>query len=351
MTTSTRTTPTITRSREKKVENMINDETCIETEPERRPISAPSASTESLPPVDIFINPEKAEAKEAVVEKKMSESKLYFSTSLHMKTVYANLFRMLWYSTLPCVEDSDLTKEFMIKSCEVAGEMIDCKKLFERIPTDSGMCCALNSESALRDSEFLKMVEEMQGKSDDSPKKEKVDAKVGRNNGLRLTLDLHSDTISFGTIAEDFQAFTVFIGGPAEFPVLRERGIQIQPGHEHFLDIQGQTLTSTGIEDLNPEDRRCYFQDEGNLEFYDKYTFSNCKLECGIKVVEKMFNCIPWYLPQMNSSQACDPWTARNFSYKLEQIHGGSSEQQCYHCLPDCEEDTYTVLHSQAKFR
>ena len=153
------------------------------------------------------------------------------------------------------------------------------------------MCCALNSDSALKDSEYSKMVEEMQGKGDGSVKKEKVAAKVGRNNGLRLTLDLHSDKISFGTIAEDFQAFTVFIGSPAEFPVLRERGIQIQPGHEHFLDIQGQTLTSTGIEGLDPKDRNCYFQDEGNLEFYDKYAFSNCKLECGIKLVEKMFNC------------------------------------------------------------
>ena len=330
---------------------MLNEETCIQTETDRTPSSTASENLENLPPIDIFINPEKAETKDAVVGKKMSESKLYFSTSLHMKTVYSNLFRMLWYSTLPCVEESDLTKEFMIKSCEVAGEKIDCKKLFERIPTDSGMCCALNSDSALKDSEYSKMVEEMQGKGDGSVKKEIVDAKVGRNNGLRLTLDLHSDKISFGTIAEDFQAFTVFIGSPAEFPVLRERGIQIQPGHEHFLDIQGQTLTSTGIEDLDPEDRGCYFQDEGNLEFYDKYAFSNCKLECGIKLVEKMFNCTPWYLPQGDSSKACDPWTARNFSNKLEQIHGGSSEQQCNHCLPDCEEDTYTVLHSQARFR
>ena len=198
-----------------------------------------------------------------------------------------------------------------------------------------------------------KLVKQMQEKNVDSKnpqQKQKIEAKVGRNNGLRLTMDLHSNYISFGTITEDFDAFSVFIGGPAEFPVLRERSIQIQPGHEHFLDLQGQVLTSTGIRNINPEDRHCYFTDEGNLDFYEKYTFSNCKLECGIKLVEKSFRCIPWYLPQLDTSKACDPWTARNFSSTLEQVHG-SNVSQCQHCLPDCEENTYLAIHSQAKFR
>ena len=241
----------------------------------------------------------------------------------------------------------------MMKSCEVAGVKIECGKLFQRIPTDSGMCCALNSEHALRDTEYSNLVKVMQGKKVDSKnpeQKTQVYAKVGRNNGLRLTMDLHSNNVSFGSISEDFNAFSVFIGGPAEFPVLRERSIQVQPGHEHFLDLQGQALTSTGIRNLDPEDRHCYFEDEGNLEFYSKYTFSNCKLECGIKLVQKVFHCIPWYLPQLENSQACDPWTARNFSTELEKIHG-SNNSNCQNCLPDCEENTYLVLHSQAKFR
>ena len=88
-------------------------------------------------------------------------------------------------------------------------------------------------------------------------------------------MDVYSNYVFFGTVAEDFNSFSVFIGGPAEFPVLRERGIQIQPGHEHFLALQGQALTTNGIRKLSPEDRHCYFHDEGSLEFYRKYTFSN----------------------------------------------------------------------------
>ena len=80
------------------------------------------------------------------------------------------------------MENQTLTEQFMMKSCEVAGVKIDCGKLFQRVPTDSGMCCALNSKKALRDSEYSKMVEEMQEMDldDNSPaNKSKVDAKVG----------------------------------------------------------------------------------------------------------------------------------------------------------------------------
>ena len=104
---------------------------------------------------------------------------------------------------------------------------VNCSEIFKRIPTDTGMCCALNSGEALRASEYRDLVRDMQGDTEDV---KEVKSQVGKMNGLRLALDLHSNSISFGSLDQDYNAFSLFIGQRAEFPVLKEKSLQLQPG-------------------------------------------------------------------------------------------------------------------------
>ena len=105
---------------------------------------------------------------------------------------------------------------------------VNCSEIFKRIPTDSGMCCSLNSGEALRASEYRELIREMQG---DKMDVKEVKSQVGKMNGLRLTLDLHSNSVSFGSLDQDYNAFSLFIGQRAEFPVLKEKSLQLQPGY------------------------------------------------------------------------------------------------------------------------
>ena len=57
----------------------------------------------------------------------------------------------------------------------------------------------------------------------------------GINNGLRIILDLHSNQVSFGTLETEFNAFSVFIGRPDDFPMMKRKSLKIQPGQEHFI--------------------------------------------------------------------------------------------------------------------
>ena len=100
------------------------------------------------------------------------------------------------------------------------------------------MCCSLNSVDSMKNTTYGLLVEEMQNNITKSEKK--VASSVGRKEGLKLVLDLHSNHASFGTVADDYNAFNVFIGGPSEFPVLRERSVQLEPGKEHSLEFSGQ---------------------------------------------------------------------------------------------------------------
>ena len=190
----------------------------------------------------------------------------------------------------------------MLLSCQLAGSNVNCSDLFTKVPTDSGMCCALGLDSldSLEVSTYQRLVKELQEET--STKKTQVKSKVGRRNGLRLTLDLHSNTVSFGTEEKDYNAFNVFIGQPREFPMMKEKSLQLQPGHEHFIELSASVVSASDIkEKVLPEARECYFPDEGNLEFYEGYTFSNCRLECAIKKSEDIYNCTPWHLPRVRS--------------------------------------------------
>ena len=127
-------------------------------------------------------------------------------------------------------------KDHMLVSCEVAGKREKCNNFFTRVPTDSGMCCALNWENTLKTSEYKGLIESMQAR----PKVNKMPSQSGEKNGLRLALDLHSNKVSFGTLDKDYDAVKIFIGQPAEFPLLRQRSIKVQPGLEHFVELNAQ---------------------------------------------------------------------------------------------------------------
>ena len=101
--------------------------------------------------------------------------------------------------------------------------------------------------------------------------------------GVKLVLDLHSSRQSFGTVNGESGDFQVFIGQRSEFPVLQQRSLPIQPGAEHRLDLSATRLTTKGIRGIKPQDRRCYFPDEGNLDLYEKYSYKSCMFECKLK--------------------------------------------------------------------
>ena len=275
---------------EKTLADFFHQRMCIQSD---KMFNNDSTSSE-LPPVDIFLNPAKELHKENIVTEKKGVAKNFFKNAA-MQTLFPELFRILWDSTLPCFKEEN-EEEHMMLSCEVAGVEVNCSNLFIRVPTDTGMCCALNVDDSLRASEYTSLVKQMQG---EDVRTDKIQSQEGIRNGLRLTLDLHSNTVSFGSLDQQFSAFNLFIGQPAQFPMMRDKSIKLEPGREHFVDLSATVVATNGIKDILPEARGCLFTDEGALEFYKSYTFSNCRLECAIREAEEKSKCVPWHLPKV----------------------------------------------------
>ena len=254
---------------EKTMEEILHRGNCVQQETHK------ISPEENLPGIDIFLNPEKEQDKERIVKKKKKIAKDFFSSS-DMKTLYPVLFQLLWKSSLPCFKKEEKSEEEgMLLSCEHAGKMINCSDIFTRVPTDTGICCALNVDDLLRESEYQNLVRKLQG----NKTTRMLESQEGKRNGLRLLLDLHSNTVSLGTLDEQHNTFKMFIGEPAQFPMMRDKSVHVQPGREHFVDLSAKVVTTNGIRHISPEARGCLFTDEGDLEFYKSYAFTNCRLE------------------------------------------------------------------------
>ena len=200
--------------------------------------------TQKLPAIDIFLNPAREQAKKRLSEEKKDIARGYFKDS-DMQTLFPELFRILWESTLPCFKEEN-KDEHMLLGCELAGVEVNCSDIFTRVPTDTGICCALNVDDSLQGSEYQDLVAEMQGNN----KPKKVRSQEGARNGLRLTLDLHSNTVSLGTLDQQHNAFKLFVGEPSQFPMMLDKGIPLQPGREHFVDLSATVVTTSGIKDI-----------------------------------------------------------------------------------------------------
>ena len=270
----------------KEIQNLMNPCKELSSEENRDP---------GMPPVDLYMNPEKKGIKDKIIEKNMKTAHEYY-TKERMEDVFKDLFPIFWNSRLPCFEQPNLSSASLIRSCTVGGEKVNCSALFTKVPTDMGLCCALNTRFTLKEGlEYSNLVKEMQAEdlvaASKSGDKIKIKTKVGKNKGLRLLLDLHSNFESLGSVPDFFRAFQVFVGEPAEYPVLHQRSLMVKPGHETNLDLTATLLSaSSDIIKIRPIDRNCFFSDEGDkagLELYQTYSYKSCVFECQIKYDNK----------------------------------------------------------------
>ena len=118
------------------------------------------------------MNPNRTDEREKKIQKLKAKYKDIFG-KLDLETAYENLFRLLWYTRLPCYDIGNITSNALhqmsvIKQCFWKEDEINCSALFKPMPSDRGMCCSFNLNSInafLKESKFQKVIDELQ-KSD-----------------------------------------------------------------------------------------------------------------------------------------------------------------------------------------
>ena len=278
---------------------------------------------------------------------------------LNKTEAFKALFSSLWYAILPCFDIKGTTAKSIgdraiFKYCEWKGKAIPCSSIFTTFPTDRGMCCSFNMKAA--DEIFLgdtypNLLKELQESDKNASfteskkplwytKSEEPKSLPGRNKGLVLVIDSHSDLFSAGSLDVDYDSFTGLISPSGSFPLMNQEGFEIQPGHYNVISLSGsKVVADDDLRDLEVSARNCKFPEEtANLRLHKNYTYMNCMLECSLSYAENELikensysPCVPWYFPSSNNSiTVCDPWESVRFYDFMNQV----PDDACSDCLP-----------------
>ena len=322
----------------------------------------------SVPKLNLLFDPKENSSKEQLIKNKTQAYKNNFG-ALDVEKAYISLFEVLWYSQLPCVDVKDFTSSTkdqmsVIKRCFWQGMEVNCSSIFQKRPTERGICCSFNAKETnelFRNTTYRKMVSLMQKQDelysiDDSSIRPKIKSQAGQQKGLQLVLDAHSDKVSFGTIPDNFRGFVSIVDGAADYPLTQRKGFLIRPGRENNVAISAyQVISDNNVRNVDPSKRSCYFEDENPLNMYQNYTYTNCILECAIGFVRKKMlletgqSCTPWFYPSIDEhvAETCDPWQTQRFIKLVSEV----PSKNCSHCLPDCTTTTYQARISTSAFR
>ena len=104
---------------------------------------------------------------------------------------------------------------------------------------------------------------------------------AGRDKGLTLVVDGHSNKLSRATVSDNFRGFITVVDDKDKFPLVSLSSLIARPGYENEIKVSAIHLK--GLEDIrtySPEKRKCYFPDEYKLEMHEYYSHHNCIFEC-----------------------------------------------------------------------
>ena len=351
--------------------------------------------------LDLSLDPTRNHERMRLVKERINRYEASFG-SLDYDQSYSALFEMLWYSQMPCFDIKGLTSQVkdelsFLKRCYWKETQISCNQIFQKRPTEKGMCCSFNMKmlnEVLKDSRYKESITTRQSTDvvngfeqsetvlrDTKLYKESTEPipEAGRDKGLTLIVDGHSNKLSRSTISDNFRGFVTVVDGKEKFPLVSHSNLIVRPGFENEIKVNAiQVHTLSETRKYHPKKRNCYFPDEYKLEIHHFYSRPSCIFECEtqfaaecLKSCDEMdfgkkcncssnshskngfdkesMSCVPWFFPtnDLKQERMCNPWKKKKF---LEIMKKQIPKDLCSHCLPDCTTTEYDTSISYADF-
>ena len=162
---------------------------------------------------------------------------------------------LLWQAKLSCFDakDNPTFPTTFIKECKWKGITIDCAAIFRKSITDQGVCCSFNRETAdkiFTQSTYSELITKLQQDDYSQALKNATlpdwyinngepKTSSGNNMGLTVVLDGHTNYMGTFSLDSDFEGYSVFIGQPSDFPLIRQTSIPVVPGLNNLVALSG----------------------------------------------------------------------------------------------------------------
>lgn len=174
-------------------------------------------------------------------------------------TNFEMIVTVLWQARLSCFDTKpnyfgSFGPESFLKGCRWKGIAINCAAIFRKSITDQGVCCSFNRESAdkiFTESTYSRLISKLQQEevsnaienttlpdwysNNDEPK-----TRSGLNMGLTVMLDGYTNYMGTFSMNSDFEGYSMFIGQPEDFPLIKQKSVPLIPGHNNLVALSGK---------------------------------------------------------------------------------------------------------------
>ena len=252
----------------------------------------PEFRNNSVPVFDLLLNPERQGDLEIELEKiDQKAHDLFHDMDFSDEKNQRVMLSVLWFTAQPCRQ--------LLRYCSWKGQRVPCEKIFYPIPTDVGFCCAFNHNpltTMLRGHKFATMIDRIEERyerlfeakpirrrqekaSHEDATKIDHTPNWGIQNGLTVILDTMSNW-NPASVRQDFLGVTAAIKGKNQFPIISRDSFLIRPGHETYIAITAtHTSAQENLRSLPVAKRKCFYDDEFELQLFNSYSVKNCWME------------------------------------------------------------------------
>ncbi|XP_046454006.1 pickpocket protein 28-like isoform X2 [Daphnia pulex] len=225
----------------------------------------------------------------------------------------------------------------MLLYCEWQSKPVNCSDIFQLVPSNQGFCCVYNLQTVHLNRKRNRAVPAGQ-----QPVKAHGE---GVQMGLTVLLDAQID--DYALTSSFFHGFKVLIHHPEDQPDPSTKGFAVSPGSEVFIGVSASSIFSTDdVRLLTPAARNCRYSYENHLNYFSRYSQSNCLMERMARSITRQCGCLPFYF--LVGDEATPTCRFKKKSCVQSAFH--DFYQKDVNCPVNCNTTSYTADISRGHF-
>lgn len=141
------------------------------------------------------------------------------------------------------------------------------------------------------------------------------------------------------------QAFTIIFHNPAEIPTIFHERFSINHNKDFSFIIKIKSVKFDNyLRHFSPHHRKCYFENEKKLKFFNIYTKFHCEFECNVNQTLRNCGCVHIAMPRENSTEIChlDELDCVKMQKESDSMGENQSVLPC-DCYPSCNDVKYSL--------
>uniref|UniRef100_A0A336KIF1 CSON011900 protein n=1 Tax=Culicoides sonorensis TaxID=179676 RepID=A0A336KIF1_CULSO len=167
---------------------------------------------------------------------------------------------------------------------------------------------------------------------------------AGRNVKIRLKFD--PKDLANVCIYDSHRGFNIYIHSPFDYPFSVYNMHRVSTNMKVNFEITPKmTITDDQLRATTASKRKCYFNNEVGLDFFQHYTQNNCELECYSKESLATCYCTEFWIPACNGTISNAYCWLQSAKVRMtdDQIRLSLDEHSICGCYPSCNSVEYEI--------